>query len=217
MNIDEVNENILEDLASQHRSYFVTGMHSEILDQADLAEVVLYAYGAHAGGEDAEEFRSELAVREHEGNADCEISRHFWRGVCEARRAEFGVHFNKKQRQRTATTGHPYPKFKVRGTQLLLGRLYDFFLKYSAFPDVASEHFEEQIDSEKGFVLLTGMPAKKAVYSLYNGAHIGSRLEKAREVMDWRPLSGWDIGAGPWAQNPRVPDLSKIKQVPPVV
>jgi hypothetical protein len=214
MNVEEVNRSILEYLATQHQTYFVTGMFSERLDRANLAEVVLYAYGTFAGSDEAEEYREDREVREHEGFDDCETSPHFWRGVCEARRAELGMPFNRKPRKKTSAAGYHYPKFKVRGTQLLLSRLYDFFLRYSAYPQVANEHFEKQIDNKKGFVLLSGLPAQMAVYNLYHCAHIGGMIEKAQEIMEWRPQKGWGIGQEEWgAINPRVPDLSNLRPV----
>lgn len=214
MNVDEVNDSILADLAAQHRTYFVTGMFSERLDRADLAEVVLYAYGAFAGSDEAESYRKHRAVREHEGTWDCEVSRHFWRGVCEARRVEIGMPFNRKERKKTGREGTFYPKFKLLGSRLLLSRLYDFFLRYSAYPQVASDLFRSQIEEERGFVLLNGLAAQMAVYNLYHGAHIGISMDKAERVLGWRPLTGWGIDDGPWSHEPRAPDLSKLKPKP---
>lgn len=214
MDIEEVNDKILEDLADEHRTYFMTGMLSERLGQANLTEVVLYAYGVHAGSDEAEEWRKEREVKPHEGHWDCEISRHFWRGVCEARGAEIGMPFNRKPRRKTSTEGCHYAKFKVKGSRLLLSRLRDFFELYSAFPEVASAYFEDQISQEKGFVQLNGLHAQMAIYSLYHGASIGARLGAADDVMNLRIMSGRGIGSGQWDHQPKQPDLSRLKPIP---
>ncbi|MBZ5726367.1 MAG: hypothetical protein LAP87_15375 [Acidobacteriia bacterium] len=169
MNLEEVNDSILADLAGQHRTYFVTSLLSERLDRADLAEVVLYAYGTLAGQDEMEDFREPRPVREHEGFADCETSGHFWRGVCD-QRGTFGIFINRRRRKKTARSDYPYPYFEIRGTQLLLGRLYDFFALYSPYPQAASELFLKQIDAEKGCVRLTGANAQMAVFNLYHCA-----------------------------------------------
>ena len=49
MKLDEVNDNILADLATRHKTYFMTSLLSERLDNASLTEVVLYAYLAGHG------------------------------------------------------------------------------------------------------------------------------------------------------------------------
>jgi hypothetical protein len=213
MDLDEINHSILEDLTSQHRTYFVTSLLSERLDNASLNEVVLYAYGVLAGQDEIEEFREPRPVLEHEGFADCETSAHFWRGVCDVRGTIFLLE-NKKARKKTSQTVFHYPAFRVNGTQLLLSRLYDFFRLYSPYPQAASEQFLKQIDEETGRVHLTGMPAQMAVYNLYHGAHVGARMDRAGEIMDWKPLSGWGIGSGPGGINPVRPDLSRLKSIP---
>ncbi len=214
MNLEEVNERILEDLATQHRTYFVTSLLSGRLDEASVAEILLYAFGALAGQDEMEEFREDREVREHEGHADCETSPHFWRGVFD-QRGTFFFALDRKVRKRTGqTSGHSYPVFRVGGTKLLLNRLYDFFRLYSPYPQVASEKFLRQIDSEKSRVELTGEPAQMAVYNLYCGAHVGARMDRAAEVLEWRPLTGWGIGNRVGFNNPARPDLSRLRPVP---
>lgn len=216
MNLEGIDREILEDLAGQHRSYFVSGLHSERLAQAGLNEVVLYAFGTHAGSDEAEKWRETREVKRHEGRADCETSRHFWRGVCEARNLEIGLHFSPKPRGKTNTEGSRYARFKVRGTPLLLARLYYFFKLYSRYPEVATDYFLDQIDADKGFVQLNGLQAQKAVYCLYQGASIGARLEKAADIMDWEPLTGWGVGDAEWGcHKVRHHDLSALKPIPP--
>jgi hypothetical protein len=214
MDIEEVNDSVLQDLASLHRSYFVTGLLTERIAQTPLSEIVLYAYGVIAGGPEVEELRADRDVREHEGCDDCEISPHFWRGVCDARGATLGLAFNKKPRKKTESTGHAYPYFRMKGSQLLLARLYDFFKLYAPYPQAANEQFEKQIDDEKGGVYLTGMPAQMAVYNLYDGAHVGNWMDKAQDVIEWKGLTGWNIGKGLGSLNPAKRDLSKLKPVP---
>ncbi len=214
MDIEQVNDNILEDLAGQHRSYFVTPTLSERLGQACLTEVVLYAYGVHAGSDEAEESREGREIKPHEGRWDCEISEHFWRGVCEARGIEIGAPFNKSPRKKTGCKGARYAKFKLHGGPLLLSRLSDFFELYSRFPDVAGD-LRDEIERDKGFVQLNGLQAQKAIYCLYDGAIIGGRLEAAEEALNLPRLSGRGIGFGEWDHRPTRPDLSKLKPIPP--
>ena len=72
MNIELIDRPDLVRLAGMHRSYFVTGLLSERLAQVGLYEVVLYAYGIHAGSDDeAEEFKHGREARRHEGHLDC--------------------------------------------------------------------------------------------------------------------------------------------------
>lgn len=214
MNIEELNDKILEDLAGQHRTYFVTGLVSEQIGRASLEEVVLYAYGVIAAGDEAECVRENRAVRDHEGHWDCEVSPHFWRGVFD-RRGTMRLYTNRQPCKKSNKREYEYPHFGVRGTQLLLGRLYDFFLNYSAYPDVASERFLEQIDSGRGRVELTGMPAQKAIYCLYHGAHVGEHINLASDIFHWRPERvGWRIDDGPWSYQPRSPDMSKLRPIP---
>ncbi len=215
MNIDEVNDSILADLASQHRTYFMTGLLSERIEQASLEELVLYAYGTLAASDESEEFRRDRAVRDHEGNWDCEVSPHFWRGVCD-RRATFFFAKDRHRRQKTgAFSGGRYPVFKVRGTQLLLSRLYDFFRR-SPYPEIADEKFVRQIDSEKGEVRVSHRAAQMAVRSLYDGAHVGAFMDRAYEIMhEWNPLSGCGIDQEDgWRGRRRAPDLNGLKSIP---
>ncbi|MEI9974611.1 MAG: hypothetical protein WDO73_22730 [Ignavibacteriota bacterium] len=156
MNLEEVNDSILADLAGQHRTYFVTSLLSERLDRADLAEVLLYAYGTLAGQGEMEEFRADRPVRDHEGFCDCETSRHFWRGVFDQRGTFFLAKDGKVRKRTGSASGNLRPTFRVAGTQVLLSRLYDFFRLYSAYPQAASEHFLKQIDGEKGKVEMSG-------------------------------------------------------------
>lgn len=213
MDVEQVNDRILEDLAGQHRSHFMTPMLSERLGQAPLAEVVLYAYGVHAGSDEAEASRANRAIKPHEGRWDCEVSEHFWRGVCEARGVEIGAPFNKAPRKKTGCPGVRYAKFKLRGGPLLLSRLSDFFELYSRFPDVAG-CLRDEIERDKEFVQLNGLQAQKAIYCLYDGATIGTRLEAAEEALSLPRLSGRGIGFGEWDHRPRRPDLSKLKAIP---
>jgi hypothetical protein len=212
MNIEEMNYQRLEDLALQHRTYFVTPALSAQIEEAGLEEMILYGYGTLAGSDEAEERREGMCVNPHEGFWDCEVSPHFWRGVCEARGAEIGMPFNKKPRKKTETEGSRYARFKVRGTHLLLWRLYEFFERYSAYPQVACRYFEDQIDADKGFVLLSGQRAQMAIYSLYHGASVGALVGRAKEIMKQQPLSGWGIGDQEWGSHrPMRPDLSGLK------
>ncbi len=213
MNLEGIDREALEDLAAQHQTFFMTGGLSERLGQGHLTEVVLFAYGVNAGSDEAERLRADRELRPHEGHLDCETSRHFWRGVCEARRAEIGMPFNPKPRKKTNREGCHYAKFKVKGSRLLLARLREFFKLYSFFPEVANS-FEGQIDDQRGFVLLSGLHAQMAVFCLYYDAKIGIRLDAATKVMNLRPLSGRGIGFHQLDHEPQQPDLSGLKPVP---
>ena len=129
-------------------------------------------------------------------------------------RGTLGLFVNKQPRKKTTATVYDYPYVTLRGTQLLLGRLYDFFRLYSAYPQAASEQFLKQIDDEKGCVNLTGTPAQMAVYNLYHGAHVGAWMDRASDVLDWRPHTGWGIGVGPGCHNPARRDLSGLRPIP---
>jgi hypothetical protein len=214
MNLEEVNDSILADLAGQHRTYFVTSLLSERLDRADLAEILLYAYGTLAGHGEMEEFRADRPVRDHEGFCDCETSRHFWRGVFDQRGTFFLAKDGKVRKRTGSTSGNLRPTFRVAGTQVLLSRLYDFFRLYSAYPQAASEHFLKQIDGEKGKVEMSGLDAQMAVFDLYHGAHVGALMDRAADVLEWKPAAGWGIGDGPGCFKPRTPDLSRIRPIP---
>ena len=212
MNIEQINDQRLEDLALQHRTYFVTPALSAQIEEAGLEEMILYGYGTLAGSDEAEERRKTMCVNPHEGHWDCEVSPHFWRGVCEARGVEIALHNNKKPRAKTNTEVCRYARFKVRGTNLLLWRLYEFFELYSAYPQVACRFFEDQIDGGKGVVQLNGQLAQMAVYSLYDGASVGALVGRAKEIIKQQPMSGWGIGDQQWGNHrPRRPDLSGLK------
>jgi len=120
----------------------------------------------------------------------------------------------KVRRKTGSTSGNLRPTFRVAGTQVLLSRLYDFFRLYSAYPQAASEHFLKQIDGEKGKVEMSGLDAQMAVYDLYDGAHVGAFIDRAADVLEWKPAAGWGIGEGPGCFNPRKPDLSRLRPVP---
>jgi hypothetical protein len=213
VNLEGIDPDVLEDLTAQHQTYFMTGRLSERLGQAHLTEVVLYAYGVNAGSDEAERARASRGLRLHEGHLDCETSRHFWRGVCEARRAEIGAPLNKKPRKKSSREGSNYARFKVRGGPLLLGRLRDFFELYSEFPDVADD-LHDEIERDKGLAQLNGLQAKKAIYCLYHDAKIGLRLDAAAAVLNLQHLSGRGIGFDQWDHQPEKPDLSRLKPVP---
>lgn len=216
MNVEEVNDNILGALAEMHRTRFVTSPLSYRIDEADLGEVLMYAYGIVASGDEAEERRKFFGVGRHEGHDDCETSRHFWRGVCEGRDAEIGAQFNRSPRKKTDCEGAYYARFKVRGGPMLLSRLSDFFELHSWYPDVADGLRDEIKRDKGGLVQLNGLQAQKAVYCLYHGANFGRKLEKAAEVMALEPKSGWGVGNAAWGSHrPRKPDRSKLRQIPP--
>jgi hypothetical protein len=214
MNLEEVNDSILADLAGQHRSYFVTSLLSERLDRADLAEVLLYAYGTLAGQGEMEEFRADRLVRDHEGFCDCETSQHFWRGVFDQRGTFFLAKDGNVRKRTGSTSGNFRPTFRVAGTHLLLSRLCDFFQRYTPFPEIVNEKLFKQIDGEKGKMELSGLAAQMAVYSLYHGAHVGALMDRAAEVLEWKPTKGWGIGLGPGCFKPRRPDLSRLRPIP---
>ena len=115
MNTDEINDQVLEHLADMHRTRFFTLALSYRIGDASLDELILYGYGVIAGSDEAEERREGGEVRPREGYLDCETSPHFWRGVCEARRAEIGMPLNRKPRKKTDEEGRRYARFKVRG------------------------------------------------------------------------------------------------------
>lgn len=221
MDVEQFNDHRVEHLARQHRTSFVTAPLSCRIDQAELDEVVMYAYGIAASSDEAEEGRSYREVTRHEGHDDCETSRHFWRGVCEGRDAEIGAPFNRAPRKKTRCEGSHYARFKLRGSKFLLNRFSDFFEMYSWYPDVAGD-LRDEIRRKEGLVQLNGSQAQKAIYCLYHGANFGRKLEKAEEVMALQPKSGWAPADAslfsnflPEGDRPRQPDWSNLKPIPP--
>ncbi len=101
MNTQELNDQVLEDLAGMHRTRFVGSSLSRRLADVPLEELILYGYGVVAGSEEAEKQRQSWEVRTHEGHLDCEISPHFWRGFCEARQSDIGMPYNQRPRKKT--------------------------------------------------------------------------------------------------------------------
>jgi hypothetical protein len=213
VDVEQFNDKRVEHLARQHRTRLVTVPLSCRIDEAELDEVVLYAYGIAASGDEAEEARESCRVTRHEGHDDCETSRHFWRGVCEGRDAEIGAPFNRAPRKKTRCEGSQYARFKLRGGPMLLSRFCDFFELYSWYPSVA-RYLRDEIERDKGFVQLNGTQAQRAIICLYQGANFGRKLEKAEEVMALKPRQG--LGIGGWGdERPRQPDWSKLKPIPP--
>lgn len=206
MNVDSINYQRLEEISQLHKTWFVTPTVSRAIDDAGLEEVVLYAYGTIAAGAEAEDSRKDREVRPHEGRLDCETSQHFWRGVHDTA-GSYGLFNNRRTRKKTGRTEYPYPWFEVRGSRLLIARMGFWLSAFGPFWSAAEEAlWDAQADSEKGGVVrLTGSPAQAAVMSLCMGASIGSRLERAHEIADWRPLRGWCA-----AQRGRIPPRTNV-------
>jgi hypothetical protein len=43
---------------------------------------------------------------------------------------------------------------------------------------------------------------------------VGAFIDRAADVLEWKPAAGWGIGEGPGCFNPRKPDLSRLRPVP---
>jgi hypothetical protein len=213
MDIHTINDNVLKDLMGRHRSYFVTSLLSGRLEASPLSELMLYAYGTLAGHPEIDQARVPRPVRDHEGFDDCETSAHFWRGVFDVRGTMF-MFYNKREKKKSGETSYGYPLFRVRGSQLLLSRMYDFFKLWSPYPDAASDRFLEQIDNEQGVVELRGLPAQMAAYNLYGNACVGAYVDRSEEIADWRPHNGWFAGDGAGAAPKKLVDFSALLPIP---
>jgi hypothetical protein len=216
MDLSALNEVILEDLASCHRTYYVTSLLSGRLSQTTPHELILYAYGVLSGQDEVEEFRAARAVRDHERHADCETSKHFWRGVFDTRGTLF-MFDNSRRAKKNPKTRYTYPIWRLRGSQLLLSRMYDFFKLYSAFPGAASPKFLQCIEEERGKVELIGVEAQQAAFNLYAGAKIGAFINRADDAITWQPLRGWGIGEGAGMIQPdRIHRVSRLRHLQPI-
>jgi hypothetical protein len=213
MDINQVNDNLLTDLIGRHRSYFVTSLLSGRLDASPLSELILYAYGTLAGHQEIDQARAPRSVRDHEGFDDCETSRHFWRGVFDVRGTMF-MFQNKREKKRSGETSYGYPLFRIRGSQLLLSRMYDFFKLWSPYQDAASDRFLEQIDNEQGIVELRGITAQMAVYNLYSNSCLGAYMDRSEEIADWRPHNGWFAGDGAGSAPQKELDFTTLMPIP---
>lgn len=167
-------------------TYLVTALLHERLMYASLEEVLSYAVGVLAAGDEIDLFRQDRPIRGRRGDeADVESSPAFWRGVLEER----GTFFLRSSKAASDRRAYEHPTLRVAGSQLLLSRMYDHFSRFR--PSVACPRFLEQIDGEKGRVQLIGIEAWRAVEHLYRGARVGRMLERAEEIVQHGLDRGW--------------------------